>query len=102
MADRYVVLHHGTNWDVVDLGPTRHDQPAKLMATAVDDTTAATLAEALNAAHRDDPTALDQLEAIIMELDEVLLALHDNDDPADAELVDDVLQSCRARQEARA
>lgn len=99
MPDRYVVLNHGTNWDVVDLAPCVHSQPAKLMGTAVNDTTAAAIAEALNESHRADR---DLLEATIMELDEVLLALHDDEDPADAEVVDEVLAECRARQESRA
>lgn len=103
MTDRYVVLHHGINWDVVDLGPLAHNQPAKLMGTAADDMTAATMAEALNEANTGEMAErIDLAEATIMELDEILLALHNDTDPADADVVDEVLAECRARQEARA
>ncbi len=103
MPDRYVVLHHGINWDVVDLGPLKHEQPAKLMATAVDDTTAKTMAAALNEAQTGEMAEkLDLAEATIMELDDLVLALHDADDPADADVADEILAECRARQEARA
>lgn len=100
--DRYVVLRHGDDWQVVDLGPCSRQQPAKFMCTAVDDTTARTIAAALNEAQTGDlAERLELAEATIAELDELLLALHNADDPADADAADEILAESRARQEAR-
>lgn len=101
--DRYVVLRHGDDWQVVDLAPCSRQQPARFMGTGASDREAALIAKALNEANTGDlAERLDLAEVTIAELDELVIALHDADDPADADAADEILAECRARQEARA